>query len=128
MSNCKQVMKYWKKLGLLAATSAMMQPAFADQHDEVAAKMLLTPHAPSVVPFTDTHPTFGKLIARPWLKVWKPIKWAGHKTYIIPATKCIYEGAVWIGQKSEPAQPFLNLVVSGTNAATTMGVWARGGR
>lgn len=128
MFRCKQVMRFLKKLGVIALIVAHAPHCRADQHDEVAAKMLLTPQAPLSVPFTESHPTFGKLIARPWLKVWRPIKWAGHKTFVIPATKCIYDGAVWIGQKSEPAQPFLNLVVSGTNAATTMGVWARGGR
>ena len=63
-------------------------------------------------------------------KVSKPFRWIGsksvllcRKTGVAQATRAIADGCIWIGQKSQPYQPFINLSTAVTNAAVSTGVF-----
>lgn len=63
-------------------------------------------------------------------KISKPFRWIGaksvvlcRKTGVAQGTRAIADGCIWLGQKSQPYQPFINLATAATNAAVSTGVF-----
>ena len=60
----------------------------------------------------------------------KAFRWIGSKSVVLcrktgvaQTTRAIADGCIWIGNKSQPYQPFINLTTAVTNAAVSTGVF-----
>lgn len=76
----------------------------------------------TVIVLKDLHPKVYKA-SKPLRVTGRYLRFIGHKTGINHTIRLAADTAKWIGEKSQPYQPFMNLVSSGTNAAISTGVW-----
>lgn len=104
---------------LLIALALTVTPAFAVEV-EVPPEPLTPPK--TVIVLKDEHPKVYKAV-KPLRVACRFCRYVGHKTGVNQAVKLTADTAKWIGEKSQPYQPFMNLVSSGTNAAISTGVW-----
>lgn len=79
--------------------SKFEEPTFKDQH-------------PKLYRFSKPVRVYGRFIRR-----------VGRKLGVNQTLKVVGDSAIWLGKKTEPYQPFLNLTTSVTNAAVSTGVW-----
>jgi len=103
---------------LLIALALTVTPAFA-------VEVEVPPEPPkTVIVLKDEHPKVYKATAL-LRAAGRGVKYVGRKTGVNQVVKLTADTAKWIGEKSQPYQPFMNLVSSGTNAAISTGVWFR---
>lgn len=84
---------------LILDQSKFEEPTFKDQH-------------PKLYRFSKPVRVYGRFIRR-----------VGRKLGVNQTLRVVGDSAIWLGKKTEPYQPFLNLTTSVTNAAVSTGVW-----
>ena len=104
---------------LLIALALTVTPALAVEI-EVPPEPVTPPK--TVIVLKDEHPKVYKA-AKPLRLAGRFCRYVGHKTKVNQALIVVADTVKWIGEKSQPYQPFMNLVSSGTNAAISTGVW-----
>ena len=72
--------------------------------------------------FKDEHPKVYKF-SKPIRVYGRFLRKVGRKVGVNQTLRLMGDSAIWIGKKTEPYQPFLNLTTSVTNAAVSTGVW-----
>lgn len=87
------------KPALVLDQSKFEEPTFKDQH-------------PKLYRFSKPVRVYGRFIRR-----------VGRKLGVNQTLRVVGDSAIWLGKKTEPYQPFLNLTTSVTNAAVSTGVW-----
>ncbi len=101
---------------LLIALALTVTPAYA-------VEIEVPPEPPkTVIVLKDAHPKVYNA-AKPLRLAGRFCRYIGHKTGINQTLIVAADTVKWIGEKSAPYQPFMNLVSSGTNAAISTGVW-----
>ncbi len=105
---------------LLCALLISVSPAHAVEIDIPPVDPTTPPH--TVIVLKDAHPKVYKA-SKPLRLTGRYLRFIGHKTGVNQTIKLAADTAKWIGEKSQPYQPFMNLVSSGTNAAISTGVW-----
>ena len=78
----------------------------------------------NAIEYKDAHPKIYKYSA-PFRLVGRNAKKLSDKVRLSAAVRATGDAIIWIGEKSKPYQPAINLASSLTNAAVTTGIWLR---
>lgn len=102
----------------------MAQPAMA-QKVELKPPLKMDEAVFAEPTFKDEHPKVYKF-TKPLRLYGRLLRKVGRKIGVNQSLRVLGDSAIWIGKKTEPYQPFMNLVTAGTNAAVSTGVWFGG--